>query len=166
MMESLKTTLLVFLVKTSRTRACECTDEYTYFPEIYDFEDPDVILEYGYCEYRPNKPCRYIWESLIRADLEVVDYECYAPEDRRCDLSLAMTQRTFYLKEKAALQGNVTGVTTCDDDMKGALKSVFEYCGSAKVCLGSEGEPGSFRDIEEQWKQWLKVTHHCDFEEA
>ena len=165
MMESLKTTLLVFLVKTSRTRACECTDEYTYFPEIYDFEDPDVILEYGYCEYRPNKPCRYIWESLIRADLEVVDYECYAPEDHRCDLSLAMTQRTFYLKEKAALQSNVT-VTTCDEDMKGALKSVFEYCGSAKVCLGSEGEQGPFRDIEEKWKQWLKDTHHCDFEEA
>ena len=122
-----------------------------------------MVLEYGYCEYRPSHPCRYIWESLIRADLEVVEHECYAPEDARCDLSLAMIQRTFYLKEIATLQSNETTVSTCDEDMKGALDSVFEYCRNANVCMGSDGESGSFREIEARWKQWLQDTHHCDF---
>ena len=118
-----------------------------------------MVLEYGYCEYRPNEPCRYMWEALIRSDLEVVENECYAPENERCDLSLAMTHRTFYLKE--ITQNNET---VCDKDMKAALESVFEYCDDAVVCLGSKGEQASFRDdVEQKWKSWLNSTHYCNF---
>ena len=94
--------LRIRFVEEPRARRCECTDEYA----ISSGNSPWILrIQMWYWNTdtvsTDQVPCRYIWESLIRADLEVWTTP-RRPTTHRYTFS-RHDSRMFGLKEKAAV---------------------------------------------------------------
>ena len=113
--------------------SCSCVEDFRYFPEIR----PEPLSDVGYCRYRPEVPCRFLWEELERSDMTVHLHECYSSSSWRCNDALAMLYRAVFLMDSDFSENGTT--PQCSGLLQQTIDSTYFYCGGKTVCFDSNG---------------------------